>query len=102
MTTVEAHDLLDAVPGRDEEWVTIPSLGPWPVDVWPAQIVACASLVGWLEDCHTEADLIDAVRHFATCVRIGLFKKRQYREELAGVLRDVVEHRRRQSRCGHG
>lgn len=93
MTTLEAHGTFASRIDRAICPVDLFVAGPdgEPVDVWPAAMTAVCVLTGWLEDCHTDADLDEAVQHYGVCsVNIGLFTTEDFAEALKGVLTELM------------
>lgn len=86
MTTLDAYDRFTSV---DRDQPMLVENNGRVIDGWPAMMVAAVRLLDWLDDSVNEADLMDAVDHFLTCVTMNVFTLQQWQEETKAVLREV-------------
>ena len=67
-------------------------------DIAPAFCAAFAVLSGMLDDCKTQEDLDEAVRHGQTLASIGTFTMDDFHEEVQEIITEVVEWGRQAER----
>lgn len=87
MTILEAHEHFAARTDRSDCPV-VARIDD--MDAWPAYATACASLSGLLADCRTDAQLNDAIRHYAAIVDIEAEPPEQLVKETYLVLAELM------------
>src|SRR4051812_16565354 len=87
MTPAAAHVLLALMPDRPRLMVAADDT--LTLDFWPANMVALASLSGWLSDAVTLQDLEEAAQHGSSLVSSGVFKRKRLNRELEEVVAEI-------------
>jgi hypothetical protein len=92
MDVVEAHGRLALDEDRDAFPLSVEIDSPTGlrVDGWPVAAAALASLSGRLEECETDADLIDAVEHGWCLLNAGVLDEELVAQEAVEVFNAVV------------
>lgn len=83
MDRLTAHGMFDA---REDRSILPADAEVGGCDCWPAVATSAAELSGRLDECQSDGDLDDAVRHFFTLLDIGVCNEDQLRDGAWDVL----------------